>query len=209
MIKDERYDNWKELVSSVSKSVARDFPGVEAADLYQELWLWIYTYGNQHPDGSSKKALRTVANKAAWSYRRQQLTLNDQYAYRVADVRRVVEYYLFDDRYVDTGILMDDEVMGVVTGVYGDAGVVRSDQEKPFVVDAIRGNVPVDYVDRIVAKTDVEVAFRRLNERDQEILIRIYRDGLESTAAETKRAYRAIEKMTDYLNYNRGNNGSQ
>lgn len=209
MIKDEKYENWKELVARTAKSVAREFPGVESTDLYQDMWLWIYTHGRLDPDSMSGKILKTVATKAAWGYRKQHLTLNDQYAYRIPDVRRLVEYYLFNEDYYDRGILMDDEVMGVLTGVYGDTGTVRPDQERPFVVDAIRGNIPIDYTDRIVAKSDIEIAFSRLPDKDKEVLIKIYRDGQEATVAEARRAYRALEKMTNYLNYRRGDDGTQ
>jgi hypothetical protein len=178
---DPLYDNWKGLVTQVAQLVAREFPEVEPDDLYQDLWVEVVRRNEPEPNDYSFNALLKVATQAAWGYRKQSLTLTAQYAYRTADVKQLVQKYLFNDDYWRNSVTIDAQIIG--DGIARDV-------------------VPVD--ERTAVRADIEYAYSRLSESDRRVMEKAYREGLQLSNPERMRLWRALAKMTDTLNFYRG-----
>lgn len=89
---------WEELIRRIAKMIANDFPGTEEEDLIQELALFVLqTDRLKDPDDPGMTtALLWKAKEYAWNVRKQSLHLSAQYAYRVSDIRRILEDLFYD-----------------------------------------------------------------------------------------------------------------
>lgn len=185
---DELYEKWKVVVAKVAKKVARTFPEVEEEDLYQDLFLHIFESKlEKQSDDFAFRTLELLANDIAWRYRRESLAANGQYLYRPMDVRKIVSEYLFNEEYWKKSIVIDEQI-----ATNGD-----------------RVSETLDFEDRVAVYADMAKAFSQLPESYQDIVERVYRDGetFDNNSPERKRLDRAIDRMTDYLNYSRRNHG--
>lgn len=185
---DELYEKWKGVVARVAKKVARNFPEVEEEDLYQDLFLLITESKlEKQSDDFAFRTLELAANDIAWRYRRKSLAGNGQYLYRPMDVRKIVSEYLFNQEYWKKSIVIDEMV-------------ARSGD---------RVSVTLDFEDRVAVFSDMAKAFEQLPDSYQDIIERVFRDGevLDNNSSERKRLDRAIDRMTDYLNYSRRDHG--
>lgn len=182
MDNDELYNTWKGVVAKVSKKVARQFPELEQSDLYQDLFLWIMENNPaREKDDFAFRTLELVALDTAWKYRRQYLAATGQYYYRPQDVRTIVKTYLFNEEYWKTSVKIDEHPLA-----NGD-----------------RGSATLDFEDRVAVYADIAKAFDNLSDNYRAVIEKAYRDGDKLTDAEQKRCERAIDRMTDHLNYTR------
>lgn len=156
---------------------------MEAQDLYQDLFLYIITEVTAKPsDNRAYAILKRFATKKAWEYRNQALRLTAQYSYRPIDVRRLCQQYLFNPDYVRQGITIDDQPRG----------------------DDETASSGVQMEDRMVIAADVQWAFSKLNASDQQLIRKQFQFGDPLTHPEKQAVSRAIDKMTNNLNYYRG-----
>lgn len=99
---DAQYEEWKPLVQRAARNVSRDFPDSETADLEQTIWEGLLLHQAKgklmDPEAEyAETALIFLAKSQASVERKNHLTVSSQYAYRTADVRKLLETY-FDRR---------------------------------------------------------------------------------------------------------------
>ncbi len=177
---DELYEAWKGYVARASRKIARQFAEIEEEDLTQELFLWIFS---DKPD-VSQSPMRTAELKArdiSWDYRRSYMANSGQYLYRTEDVRRILKELAYLDEYWDHSIKLDIQPLKS-----GNTGVSTLTLE-----------------DRVVLVVDVQEAFKFLSANHKQIIERAYRDGIKFApdSAEERQLSRAVDRLTDYLNY--------
>lgn len=179
-VKDEKYYNWKDLVAKAASTVSKEFYEVAAEDLYQDLWVYVYAECPEFPDEYAFLRLLRAGLRSAWEYRRQTLYLSAQYTYRVADVKRLARAYYSIDLI---------------------AQPVRIDLQPVGGRDV--GSPDSDFAERVAVKLDIEYALEALSSGDRRIVEKAYREGVRLNQTERKRLQRAIERMTDVLNFYR------
>ena len=169
---EDKYTQWRDIVSKTAYFVAKDFPDVEVEDLFQDLMT--YVLGNNHlkspdaehvPSGLYKRAV-----KFAWEYRKQSLYITSQYSYRTSDVRKILET-VFNHNQWATSFLPDD------------AKSLSDD-------------------DRLVVNSDIKRAYDALSETYQVALFTRYAlKVIPDNSKEKSRLNRAVEKLTDFINF--------
>ena len=167
-----KYDAWEEIVSRTVRFVIKDFPDVEYDDLFQDVMAYVLQNSNlRNPDGEH---VSTGLYKKATSY---------AWEYRKQSLYITSQYSyrtsdvkkiletLFDYREWTTSFLPDD------------AKSLSDD-------------------DRLVVNSDIKKAYDSLSdEYKQRIFTRYALKQEPGTPNEKRNLNRAIEKLTDYINF--------
>lgn len=166
-----KYDLWKDACLRTAKYVAKDFPEVEAEDLFHDLILFVLENDNlKSPnDFGMITALNRKAITLSWEYRKQALYLTSQYCYRVSDIKKILEKVFHDDTWTTTYIPDDSK------SIYDD--------------------------DRMTANSDIKAAFQKLPDRYKKIINEVYLWRTDTDSNSKRRLNRAIERLADILNF--------
>lgn len=177
---DELYENWKGYVARASRKIARQFAEIEEEDLVQELFLWVFSEKPDHTNSPMRLA-ELRARDIAWDYRRSYMANSGQYLYRTEDVRKILKELAYLDEYWDHSIKLDVQPLKS-----GNTGVSSLTLE-----------------DRVVLVVDVQEAFKFLSPNYKGVIEKAYRDGVRFApdSAEERQLSRAVDRLTDYLNY--------
>lgn len=161
-----------DLVAKISKTVARDFPGVDADDLSQHLFLTIIEHRKnfKSPDHAGvTNALWRIAKGYALRLRSEALHLSPQYAYRPSDVRKILEHTFNKEEWYDTH-------------VPEDAVSIK------------------DSADELDLQSDIKWAWSQLDLRERRLIFERYALKEELGDADRRKFNRAIEKLVDVVN---------
>jgi hypothetical protein len=217
------YEEWKDVVERTARFVSRDFPDVETEDLTQDLFTFVLARGwTSSSDDSVRAVIRWFARAKAMEYRKQQLQTSVQYSYRTTEIRSILEKVFDHDNWPRRAVptyrsdegndvpqwgLMTDESMeregfGSQEGNFNRLPRVH-DNDIQLVGGVSR---PVlDFDDRLAAFADVKQAWQRMPLEYKKTIFKRYALGWEpESEAEKKRVWRAVERLTDILNFFRG-----
>ena len=190
------YDDLKEMIDSVAKKVARDYPDVDWEDLRQQLVVFVLENGKslklRDQGGNPRKILTLVAESYSKKLRVQHLTLSPQYAYRPSDVILILET-CFNVDMVQAGYVPDDarDPLSKTFNVFDD--------EKSF---AIKEQDYFHMADSMEVSSDVTRAFLLLKPELQEAILRRYGLGEvpDNASWQRKRLNKAVNELTYRLN---------
>jgi len=168
---------YEQIVKNVARKVAADFPGhIEVEDMEMELYCFLLErskyFDKEVASAIVYKALTEQAKKVGWEQRKQHLVLTPQYTYRPSDVRRILETMFNYTTWPDARV--------------------------PDDAKSIKGN------DALEMSSDVAWAFSKMtHEPYKQAIAKRYRDGIqpENGSADSKRLSRAIQTLTEILNY--------
>lgn len=214
------YETWQSRVERTAKYVSKDFPDVEAEDLIQEMYEFVWRRGWTNPDDESITIiLKRVGMTKAMELRTQHLTVSPQYSYRPSEVRAILEN-VFDHedwprRSVPTFKGKDgdevpqwellDQSAEVTSGFYNRLPKTQAEDGEV----SLQGGVSrpaIDWDDKIIGYSDVKFAWKYLTDNEKQALLKRY--GLkwetERRSAEAKRVERAVDRLVFILNNFRG-----
>lgn len=194
------FEDLKEMIDSVAKKVARDYPDVDWEDLRQQLVVFVLENGKslklRSEGGNPRKILTLVAESYSKKLRVQHLTLTPQYAYRPSDVMLILET-CFNPDMVQAGYVPDDarDPLSKTFNVFDD--------EKSF---AIKEQDYFHMADAMEVSSDVKRAFLLLKVELQEALLLRYGLGQvpDNSSWQRKRLNKAVNELTYRLNTYRG-----
>jgi DNA-directed RNA polymerase specialized sigma24 family protein len=176
------------LARSVSKTIARSYPPVDADDIEQEVMLWAWS-NQDRVRGWSEALFRTKFSEQAVTYarreRQERLHQTDFYYYRPDDVRAILPYFFDSSTWGNIRPPEDDPI------IYG-----AKDSAAPGQV--IYHN---DKANGLVMVADIDDAWPVLNKTQRTALFLAFIDG-PGDAAERKREQRAVDSLTALLNEN-------
>lgn len=169
---DDFHSRWKDSVTRISSSVARDFPDSTAEDISQHLWVFLLENQDKFkdPDGSGvTAALFRMAKQYATRLRSEALHLSPQYAYRTSDIKKILETVFERSKWM-TGWVPED-------------------------AESIKNSA-----DALDLQSDISWGIEQLSEPERQVLGKrfVARDELDDK--DRKRLQRAIEKLTDVVN---------
>ncbi len=172
----EELKEWTRVINRAAKFAAHDFPGIEWEDLAQDLWVMVLR-SRTLPDPLSPgltSTLTKMAKRAAWQQRKQDLYATAQYNYRPSDLREILK-----------------------------SALDRSLWPSSFVPSDAHSLTNLDGLD---VSADVSWAWSKLPFSYRDILFRVYVAGetYATGTADRRRVDRAIEKITEILNFYRG-----
>lgn len=174
MTEDEALE-FDRLVRATARRVCNNFPDVDAEDIAQSLWEYLFSTGAEFsPDQQGIKSLLWKKGKAlAWDVRKENLRSCAQYSYLVSDVRKILETCFEDQRDWMTAYVPKD----------------AKENER-------------DNMAGLEVRLDVLIAFRKMHSDYQGAILRRFQDQLvpEPRSADSKRLERAIKRLTDYMN---------
>jgi DNA-directed RNA polymerase specialized sigma24 family protein len=103
---------WAPRVKRVARAVTMDFPDVDQDDIEQSLWegiLGMQAKGKLlDQEGENVESMCFyMARSAAWTNRKEHLTLSVQYAYRTSDVRALLETFFDKSSWYDAQAPVD------------------------------------------------------------------------------------------------------
>lgn len=174
------YEAWKTDVARAAKKIARQFAEIDEEDLVQELFLWVFSEKPERT-GFAYRMTELKAKDIAWDYRRSYMANSGQYLYRNEDVRKILKQIAFEEDYLTHPLTTGTQPLKS-----GNTGVDT-----------------LDFEDRVVYKIDVLETMTKLSPSYREIILRAYRDKEQMVpdSADERRLSRAVERLTDYLNY--------
>lgn len=162
------------IVEPVAKSFSRSYPGTDAEDILQEIWLHFIKEW-KHYEGKEDAYILVGARKVATTYCKTELYSyqlhSSQYVYTPNDVRALFKEAYFEDSNWEVVPGRDDNRLTVT-----DSNGVT------------------------VALWDLRTAFEALSESDQVWIIRAYCQGEELEKSQQKAVQRAIDRCTEQLN---------
>jgi DNA-directed RNA polymerase specialized sigma24 family protein len=164
------------IVEQASRSVARDYPGVDADDIYQELCVFVLE-NERYLKPEETAGTRYILYRAAHIYARKEraagLFASVQYDYRPSDVRAILETAFSEPEMWLDAQVPDDAVSRKTSGVDG-----------------------------LDVTLDVRNALRELSPVDHGAIFGRYADGVvpEAGSAERKRLDRAVHRLTEAVN---------
>ena len=169
---EDKYYKWEELVSKTARFVARDFPEVLEEDLFQDLMT--YVLENKRLANPDIKGVTTAL------YRQ---------AVRLAwEWRKQALYMSAQYSYRTT------DVRKILETLFD-----RSDWEVSYLPDDAKS---LSDDDRLIVNVDLKVAYDRISPVYREVLFDRYALGIiPAEGAPKKRLQRAIEALTDALNF--------
>ncbi len=164
------------MVESVARTVAREYPGVDHEDLYQDMCLWVLEHGGSlkiEEEKGTRYIIYRAAHILAGQERAEQLRMTAQYNYRPADVRRILE-----------------------TAFGG-----REEWLQSFVPDDA-ASIKSTGTDGLDVTIDVRTAIEEMSPEDAEIIMSRYARGLvpDPNSAERKRLNRAVDRLCESIN---------
>lgn len=173
-VSEDRISAWKEVIAKVASFVAADFPDVEKEDLIQQLYLFILEKTTL-TDPDSRGAT-TILTKAAkdWAWNQRKQHLHLTAQY---------SYRKSDVRAILETAFDHDRWSGV--RVPDDA---RSEFNDVF----------------LEINTDVKNAWVTLAKSDKKIIFEKFALGIDPDASGRVKLSRAIQKLTDKLNFYQG-----
>lgn len=172
------YETWSPIAKRIAKSVAYDYPDVEAEDLEQDLYVKILSLGWQNPDDQSVvPILRKTAKDQAAKERAEHLIQSPQYSYRTSDVRRILKR-VFDDWVSSSSFTNTD-----------DEGAALPNHDHT-----------VDYDDLLVEYSDVKRAWEMTPLHYRKVIFERYALNWEFDSAGERKVQRAVARLTDCLN---------
>jgi hypothetical protein len=163
-------------VDAASRTVARDYPGVDSDDLYQSLCLWVLENAKwlkTDEEAGCKYIIYRAAHIIARQERAESLHRCAQYDYRPADVRKILESVFEPAENRLQAHVPDDGASLKKTGMDG-----------------------------IEVTLDVMAAVDELGIIEADAIVSRYRDGIipDADSSERKRLDRAVHKLTDLVN---------
>lgn len=172
---DNLIEVWGDTIKRTANFVARDFPDVEREDLRQELYLFVLAHPTlESPEKpGSTVVLAKAAKMYAWNQRKQHLQLTAQYSYRTSDVRAILETVFEPSAW--EGVNVPEDAKSEFNDVF------------------------------LEINCDVKRAWESLGYAMKQTIFKKYALGweFERGSAESKRLSRAIERLTDNLNFYR------
>lgn len=166
---------WDNIIRKVCRFIRNDFPDVDFEDIIGELWCYVLSHTKVLEAGPNSYGITTIlgrhAKKLAWNVRKEQLQYSAQYLYQNTAVRQILET-TFDYR------------------DWPDGWVPRDAHSRD-------GTGPVD------VRADVTWGLDHIPPQYKEAILNRYRLGMEPVVggAERRRLNRAIQRLTDVLNW--------
>lgn len=167
------FEELTELADKVAKSKAREYPGIEAEDIRQEILVRVL----ESPDsltgfggGALRRTFEAVATRYCATERYRYTFHSGQYVYTPDEVRA-----LFEEAFYDPGAWEHPPV------------------KESYELSITSGGV-------VVALWDLREAFGALKPAEKEVIEARYRNGFTLTETERKRCNRAIDSATRILN---------
>jgi DNA-directed RNA polymerase specialized sigma24 family protein len=161
--------DWTTLIERAARFVAADFPGVEAEDLRQDLWVIVLEKGLDPEHHGAASLLEKIAKHKAWEYRKDHLYDTSQYDYRQSDVRELLETTFQRDAW---------------QGAWAPADAASEDRMQGFEMRA-----------------DIKIAWEKLPESYKKVIFMRYALGDTLPNNERVRLTRAIDRLTEILNF--------
>ena len=172
------------LAQSIGRGLSRDFPGVDAEDIAQEILLNVLKspglFDRVTDSTARRKVLRNIGFRYALGERHAYIINTGQYIYTPSEVRGLLEVFFLD----------------------------RSDLNPPTrEVPAVR----VEAGGIVVALWDMDYAWSQVTDDERTTLARRYRDGVKPDNASTERKAvdRAIDSLTRWLNIKVSSQGNR
>jgi hypothetical protein len=164
------------VIDPASRTVARDYPGVDSDDLYQSLCLWVLEnekWLKVDEEAGCKYIIYRAAHILARQERTESLHNCAQYDYRPADVRKILETAFDEPENRLQAFVPEDASSWKKTGMDG-----------------------------IEVTLDIRAAVDELGVIEADSIVSRYRDGIvpEADSSERKRLDRAVHKLTDLVN---------
>ncbi|BEP14791.1 hypothetical protein acdb102_31020 [Acidothermaceae bacterium B102] len=173
------------IANSVARSVGKQYAPVEAEDIAQALWVWIWEH-QERVAGLNEALVRFKLREVAVSYaakeRQELMHHSGWYFYKPADVRAVLPFYFDSSLHGDVPLPDDDPVM-------------YSSRQSPVYLrtDA------ADVTSALAMVADIGAVFSALPLDKRETLMLRHING-PGDAAERKRESRAVDALTHLLN---------
>lgn len=193
------YEDLKDDIDRVAKSVARDYPDIEWEDLRQELVVFVLENGKslktREQGGSPRKILNLVAQAYSKKLRVQHLILSPQYSYRPSDVQLILETAW-------TGVSSASYVPDDARDPLSNTFTIHDDQGGFRVLDLDPFHMP----DAMEVASDVKRAFASIKKELQESLFKRYalNEVPDNASWERKRLNKAVNELTYRLNSYKG-----
>lgn len=161
-----------DVVAKIAQGISRDYPGIEAEDVSQHLYLTILQNRKQfkNPDAAGVTgALWSIGKQYAIQLRAEHLHLSPQYAYRPEDVRKILEHTFDRHEWYDTAVPEDAKSLKASA-------------------------------DELDLQSDIKWAWSQLHLEEMRVVFRRYALKEELGDSDRRKFNRSIEKIVDMVN---------